>query len=266
MCFLGTSPTATKRLSARRPYVAVTSILLGLILTAIDAGCLWGEYGIVFHTSACDENDFTIAYRLDNEFPSVSKTANGLFVLVAYLLQGGLIALAWFALLQISLHGFYFAAFESRSIVRPKKLVLRLNIRDPLHEFGSSEVNRAINTTYILVALGMVLPVLSAAGQQSDTADLGQLLLRWLLPLILLVPLIVPLADRYFRLREASERVRKSGDRSDGEEFSKQQLWPFEKTQIAYLGKAMAALAPAEYLYVLGRNATDLLKKLPFFS
>ncbi len=203
---------------------------------------------------------------MQNQFGHVSKTGNGLFVLVAYLLQGGLIALAWFAFLQISLHGLYFATFESRSNIRRKRLVLRLNIRDPLHEFGLSEVNRAINTMYVLVALGMILPVLSAAGQQSTSADLGQLLLRWLLPFILLIPLIVPLADRYFRLREAADRVRKSDDRSDAEEFSKQQLWPLEKTQIAYLGKAMAASAAAEYLYVVGRNAADLLKKVPFFS
>ncbi len=122
------------------------------------------------------------------------------------------------------------------------------------------------NTMYVLIALGMMLPVLSAASQHSATADLGQLLLRWFLPLILLGPLLVPLADRYFRMREASDRVRKSEDPSDVEEFSKQQLWPFERTQIAYLGKTAAALAVAEYLYVVGRNAADLLRRLPFFT
>ncbi len=57
-----------RHFSLLRPYLALASMLLGLILTSIDAGCLWGEYGI-FHTSACVETDFAIAYRAKSVRP-----------------------------------------------------------------------------------------------------------------------------------------------------------------------------------------------------
>jgi hypothetical protein len=247
-------------LRARRFWLVLASVILGLTLTGIDAGCLWMEYGVLGGNSGCKETDFSVAFRLGNAFSAVGKTTNGFFNLFVYLLQGGLIAYAWLVLMQISLHGFYFWRFEHNKIASENGLTLRLNIEDPLREFGLAEVNRAINTVYITIALGMMIPVLSAFFQQPGTADRGQLMLRFLLPLVLLSPLVVPLVDRYLRVKDASARVLEARDETKAEKFRAQKLWPFEGTQIGYLGKTAAGIAVVEYIYLFTRNFLDILK------
>ncbi len=266
------SPSALRplfeALSKARPYLFALAASIGLLFTAADAGCLWNEYEIISGAEFCSEEDFTIAFRL-NTFSFIDedqKTSNGVFVLAAYVMQGALIAYAFMAFFQLAIQGFYFMRFEHRSFAsrkRPKtRLSLRLRYDDPLKEFGLSVLNRAINMTYVFMALGMVLPVLSAASQPSDAPfDFGQWMLRLFLPLILLVPFVIPVADRISRVKEVEKRVQESGDPKAEEALDKQRLWPFEATRIAYVGKMAAAVVVLEYGYLIKRNLADLLPR-----
>lgn len=257
-----TNPVATRgvvsALEKTRPYLVVTAIVLGALFTAIDVGCLWREYGVLEpSTTQCIESDFTVAFRLP-EFPEVTvadRPMNGWFVLVAYFLQGGLIAYGWLATLQLALHSTYFLKFETRA-ANSDQLALRLNYRDPSREFGLADVNRAINVTYSLIALGMLLPVLSA--YWNPEPDPGQWLLRIFVPLILLVPAVVPIVERVERVKEASDRMRSDADPRAQGDFAIQRLWPFEGTQIGYIGKTAAAVVLGEYLYLITRTISHL--------
>lgn len=240
-----------------RPYLFVPALLLGGLLSALDAGCLWREYGVfgASHPAACIEDDFTVAFRLNEKFPNASISSNGWFVLVAYFLQAGLIGYAWVVNFQLALHSYYFLKFETLS-ANPDRLSLRLNYRDPVREFGLSGINRAINITYVFIALCMLLPVLSA--YQNLDLDLGQLLLRIFLPLVLLVPIVVPIAERITRVKEAAERMRRDPEPGAQDDFAKQRLWPFEGTHIGLIGKAAALMIAGEYLFLFSRNFKDL--------
>src|SRR6266404_3253296 len=123
------------RLDSVRPWLAVISIMLGLILTSIDAGCLWNEYQITHSSRSCTELDFTVAFRL-GQFPHAygHRVANGIFVAIAYLLQGALISYGWLALLQLCVQSYVFARFERLSFSRSLNLTIKLNYRDALGE------------------------------------------------------------------------------------------------------------------------------------
>jgi hypothetical protein len=244
----------------KRFPLVIASVAFGLILTALDAGCLWMEYGVLSKSAACAESDFSVAFRLPDVFPPVGKTADGLFNLFVYFLQGMLIAYALLALMQVYLHGFYFWRFEHAQLASEEGLSLRLNSDDPLREFGLTEVNRALNTLFITMALGMAIPVLSAAFQQSDIPDLGQWMLRIILPIALIAPLIIPMTDRYIRQKEEKLRVLASRDDTTVEKFINQKLWPFEGTHVGYVGKTAAIIALGEYIYLFTRNFIDILK------
>lgn len=243
-------------LEAWRPHLVGASVAVGLLITALDLGCLWVEYGVFTGPAhACEQRDFTFAFRLAG-FPGVTRYENGLFVLAAYLLQGGLITYASTAFLQLTIQSFYFLNFESRS-ANTNQLEIRLNYKDPLREFGLADVNRAINITYVFIALGMLLPVLSA--YWNPEPDFGQWVLRTLIPIVLLIPAAVPIAERISRVKEAAERMRNSPDPEAEESFDKQRLWPFEGTQVAYIGKAALIVGSAEYAYLFTKNITRLI-------
>ena len=248
------------RLNSYRKYLIVISILLGGLLTILDAGCLWSEYGVISGAAQCEERDFSVAYTMISVYPDANKLSNGMFNILVYFLQGGLIAAGWLTFLQMTLHGYYFWQFEKTKEAVASDYQLRLNIHDPLHEFGITELNRALNTIYITIALAMIIPVASAASQQPIIPDFGQWLLRILLPLLLLAPLVIPTIDRYFRLKEASDFVMTSPNENDAKDFREQKLWPFEGTQIGYLGKAAAALGVTEYAYLFSHDIMGLIK------
>lgn len=240
-------------LTRLRPILFAVSILIGLALTSLDAGCLWKEYltpGLVY---ACPRNDvdFSVAYWLPI---NVNPVANGIFVLVVYLLQGLLIAYALFATFQMILHSASLLLFERLSFARQHHYEIHLNARDPLRQFGLFEVNKALNVVYIFIALGMVAPFLSIelAFENHETMGIGKQLLRICIPLILFVPLAIPIADRAFRYPDIASRVRATQQTSDADELDKQKLWPFDPvTRIGLIGKACFAVAFLEYSYVL---------------
>ncbi len=240
-------PTVKLINKARVPLI-FASVLFGFLLSAIDAWCLWFEYGILRGDHYCSENDFSIAFKLESYV--VSKFSNGIFVVAVYTLQSCLISMGLIALFQIILHGYFFLFFEKIESNKKSNIEIKLNINDRLGEFGLTEVNRALNTNYIFIAVAMTIPVLSAFSQPEGVIDHGQWLLRLLLPLLLLAPLAIPYYDRFFRVKEASDRAKASASENDAEDFKKQSLFPFEGTQLGYLGKTAAAIALAQYIYL----------------
>lgn len=248
-------------LRSRRRHLAWLALVLGMGLTAVDAGCLWGEYGLLGKPETCKETDFSIAFRLPQDFRAISAQANGAFVLMAYLLQGLVIAGGWLCLFQFWLHCQTFLRFERHAAARSEKLSIRLNVEDPVGEFGLSELNRALNLLYVFVAFGMLIPVLSFHFQPKGVpADIGQWLLRILLPLLFLVPFGLSSTDRWRRSRAVAHFLVEHPDKAAS--YRNQQLWPFERTQVGYIGKMAMAAVVAEYLYVAGNGLADIFKAL----
>ena len=250
------------KIESKRKYILIISVILGLLITSIDAGCIWGEYGLIEGMQQCHERDFSVAFAMKDTFPDADITSNGLFNIYVYFLQGALIAAGWIALLQLTIHTYYIFRFEETKEAKNASLTLQLNINDPLQEFGFTEVNRALNIAYINIALVMVIPVLSTANQQLDYADLGQWLLRILLPLLILLPILITYIDRIGRIKEASNRALKSNNKEDHEDFLKQRLWPFDKTQLAYVGKIAVGVAVVEYIYLINGNVISLINAI----
>ena len=109
----------------------------------------------------------------------------------------------------------------------------------------------------MFIALGMILPVLSAFWNPEP--DFGQWTLRVLVPLIVLMPAGIPIVERVSRVAEDADRMRRDPDPEAREEYAKQRLWPFEQTQIGYVGKIAAGVAAAEYAYLITRNVANLV-------
>jgi hypothetical protein len=246
-----------------RRWIAMVSLIAGIIVSAIDASCLWHEFGIFAPRAACVAADFDIAFRLPQAFPSFKVVDKGVllgFVVAQYLMQAVLIAMAFVVLLQLLLHTWSFLRFERLAIPRQRDLLLRLNPVDPLREFGLSRLNRAINLTYIFIAAAMAIPVLSVANKPA--ADIGSLMMALLLPLVLATPAIIPIADRILRRSEVEDWVLDRKDPKINEAYEKQRLWPFEDTGLAWVGKICIGVALAEFGYVITREVSALLRTI----
>lgn len=238
------------RLSIFRVYLIALSVIVGLVLTTIDATCLLHEYSILAPSHSCPP-DFTVAFRLRENFPHFHESDQSLlkFILAQYLMQGILIAMAFTVLSQLLLHSFAFLKFESLRYPKQHGLSLRLNVADEFGEFGLSDINKAINLTYIFIAFAMIVPVLSVASKPPG-ADAGQILMAILLPLLLFAPAIIPIFDRIMRRNAAERAVRTQGDRDLVQSFLRQKLWPFEQTAFSYIGKICLGLAIGAWTYV----------------
>ena len=246
-----------KHLTKKRSY--------GMVLTALDAGCLWKEYEVFgLSSQLCSDKDFHIAYRL-SEFPNmtiIDKFQNGLFTLVTYLYQGAVIAYGFLILSQLLLHSISFLNFENTKFANKNNIAIKLNYTDRLREFGLSDLNRAINITYIFISIAMLLPVLSA--YWNPNLDFGQIMLCFLLPCIIILPALIPIIERTNRIKEAAERLKKDENKENHELYSKQRLWPFDKTQLSYLGKFAAIVAVGEYIYIIKHDLKIILKAVGF--
>lgn len=235
-------------LEQRRPLLAFLSIFVAVILTVVDAGCYWSEYlggddnrkNTIDNTliwmgieTTCSDKDSFVAYRLGKYFGDVGKVENGIFVTIAYILQSALGAYAIFALLQILIQSFYFLQFENRR-ANVQQLHIRLNYCDRFREFGLTDVNEAINFSYVFIAFGMLLPTLSA--HYHSEPEFGQVLLQFLLPFILLAPAAIPVLERTRRVRMARERMIDDPDPDAEESYFRQKLWPFVGNTFSWIG------------------------------
>lgn len=238
-------------LTSWRVLIAIVSIGVGIILTTIDGFCLLQEYGVIGYKE-CSAKDFTIAFRLQKYFPEFSsqdKTILGFFVVAQYLMQGILIGMSFIVLFQLLLHSFVFLLFEHFHMAISQALAIRLNIRDMAREFGLSKVNEAVNFTYIFIAIGMSIPVLSVMNKP-DRVDAGRLLMAIFLPLLLGLPAAIPLLERILRRRAARVEVKAIDTDEIWKLFREQKLWPMMGTPFAWLGAGSLVYAASCWAYV----------------
>ena len=119
-------------------------------------------------------------------------------------------------------------------------------------EFGLEYWNQALNNLYWVLTIAIGIPLVSAANQSSD--DVGQLMLRLLVPLLFLVPLILTIIVRQQYLPGAWRQVR-SGNQDDL--YQKQLLWPLDRNWASKLGIILAFVLLS---YLVGVSFLDLAK------
>lgn len=246
-----------------RRYLAIVAIPLGLLVSAVDGVDLLQEFGWITldcrPRSHCSTDDFTVAFRLPEAFGAQTKTVIGWFVLAQYTMQGLLISLAFLVLFQLILHSVVFLRFERLRPIRSAGMSIRLNPCDPAQQFGLSVVNHAINITYVFIAIGMVIPLISFINK--PRADTGTLLMTWLLPLVLALPAAIPLVERYSRQREAEARVKAESFDGLWISFHKQHLWPMIGTPFSWIGLSCLMFSGLIWARIAGPEIWDFVKK-----
>ena len=187
-----------------------------------------------------------------------AEAAGYMLVLVAYLMQGLLIAMGFMLLFQIlvNLHAFSFLALFPFRHVDARGI--RLNFRDEMGEFGLADWNNAMNYTNLIIAVGMLIPVISATSQPEARDDVGQILFMLFLPILLFVPILWSFITRaVLQLRFKRNFQRLSASEKDS--YKAQVLWPFDRDMIS---KVAIGILIIEYLYVaseLPENVKDIL-------
>jgi len=261
------------------------AIILAMFLTNLDAAGIyklyWHEGGKSFYMETVNKDKpecYVLLYqklvpavcseskgdRLEDDWTEawawpgnkVDKVANGYFVLAAYTQELLLILFALMALFQIVLHLWLFWRFESIEVSRSRQLLLTLDPLSTMHEFGLEGWNYALNNTYWIISMALLIPIISVTSQPPGKADVGQILMKWIVPLLFLVPLIGTIIVRQIRVSLLWSDVRKMGeDTAEVKGFHKQVLWPFDRNWASKLG---IIIAFALLTYVTG----DLLKWL----
>lgn len=254
-----------RTLRSIRPFLILVSLPAGLYLTWLDASCLLNEYGVGTPSSTtCPELDFTVAFRLSEIFTHLAgnnfvehKAALFPFVVATYVMQGILIAMAVMTLGQLLLHNIAFLFFEHWPCTKKHRLSICLNADDGWHEFGLMRMNRAINLTYVFIAIAMLIPIISVANK--PVGDTGKVLMAYLLPLLLFAPATITFLDRALRWNEAISAVDATNDPELKKSFLEQKLWPLDQTGLALLGKFCLGLAAASWVYVVAGDLKALL-------
>lgn len=239
------------QLNSYRKYLIALSLGFGLLLTLIDANCLLHEYAF-WEQKICGAPDFTVAFRLLKHFPEfeVDRTSELLiFVIGQYIMQALLITMAFTILFQLLLHTIAFLGFEKFAVSKKSKFSIRLNARDDFHEFGLMSVNKAINLTYVFIAVAMVMPILSVLNKP-PVFDNGRLMMAYLLPFLVFLPAFVPIFDRIARHGKVTRYVLEENDLELTKSFNKQKLWPFDNTALSYVGKTCIIAAILSWFYV----------------
>lgn len=186
------------------------------------------------------EKDWSVAFLIERSTGEawISRPANGLFVLAAYSLQFAGIWYGWFGLGQILLHTFAFWFFERTAVARRFGLELRLDARSKLREFGLESWNQALNNLYWVLCLALFIPLLSKVSQ-SRNPDSGQELLRYLVPAIILLPMLLTIVARQQRVPAVWREVRGLGQ-EELDAFHAQKLWPLDRNWASKLGIVIA--------------------------
>lgn len=243
------------------------ALAVGLLLAAIDFGCLWEEFGFFNWAYRCREHGFTYAFSHVEMFPGsrITYASNLAFDAVAFSMEGLLVALALQSLAQICLHSGYLMFFERCEFARVRHALIILDHKDPIGEFGVSSFNNAINVSYALIAIGMVVPCLSAFKNATPPFDIGQYLQTILLPLILLAPAIFPVAERVRRIADVRRHIATTGRNEEYADYEKQKLWPWDQRFIGAIGKVSILLILIEYSYIAFHSPQlllELIKKI----
>ena len=129
-----------------------------------------------------------------------------------------------------------------------------LDYKSKIGEYGLEYWNHALNNLYWVLSFAVGIPILSSISKPSD--DIGQVLIRVLVPLVFLTPLIFTIIVRQQCLPEVWRRVEKDGCKENIELFQSQLLWPLDKNWISKLGIVIAFILLS---YLVGVSLNDLL-------
>lgn len=223
-------------IQAKRLWLACAAGVLALGLNYLDVRSLLACYG---DRNQCDWShlDFSVAWLvLGDEF----RTENAVFVVLAYAQQLVLVFFAWLALLQLLFHSLLPAFVGRFRVARDKGLLVTLNHRSALHEFGMENWNYALNNAYWLISAGLIVALLSRYAQAPDVPiSTGQLLIRCTVPFIVLGPMIATIVVRQRLLRDVWHRL-DVNEPTEVQLFHAQMIWPLDRNWSSKLGLIVA--------------------------
>ena len=159
--------------------------------------------------------------------------------LLSVAMQFVLVFLVSLAVVQIFLHTFLFGGFERLRVARERGLRLRLNPASPVSEFGLEHWNYALNSFYWAASPALIPVFLSRTATQEAHYQPGQIMLGFLVPAALLLPMVLTIIVRQARLPELWARLEPNGD-IDPEDYRRQLLWPLDRNWAAKLGIVLA--------------------------
>ena len=189
-----------------------------------------------------------------------AEVAGYMLVIVAYLMQGVLIAIGFILPFQIFIHLRVFSFLALFPFRHAGARGIQLNFRDKMGEFGLADWNNATNNTNVIIAFGMLIPVISAMNQPEVRDDVGQILLMLFLPLLLLVPILWSIMMRrvlQLRLKRNFQQL----SASEKDSYKQQVLLPFDRDMIS---KVVIRIIIIEYLYVASELPENVKAVLSF--
>lgn len=150
-----------------------------------------------------------------------------------------IVFLAALGVVQLMLHTWLFARFEHLKVAREEGLLLRLNARSPLNEFGLEHWNFALNNFYWSASPAMLAVFLSRAATDPDDYLPGQALLAFAVPACLIAPMVATILARQARLPDCWRELASEGPEA-AEDYRRQQLWPLDRNWSSKLGIVIA--------------------------
>ena len=207
------------------------------------------------------ELDFNIAYlipdysKADVEFVAPSYRANRMLNYAVYFQQVAAGVMAVLATLQLALICYLFWRLERAAGLNREGLQLRLDPYSKLREFGLERWNHAWNNVYWVFSLVLLLPLASLYSQTVDGIDPGQVLLRYVVPILVAAPMVATIIARQQRLPDLWPRIRQEQDSGLVELYHKQLLWPLDRNWASKLGIIVSFVMVG---YLLGKNLLDL--------
>jgi len=170
-----------------------------------------------------------------------------IFLVMTSAQQIALVFVIGVGMAQILLHALLFSGFERLvPAARTHGLRLRLNAASPLNEFGLERWNYALNNFYWFSCIALVSVFLSRIAIPAENYQPGQQMLGWIVPTLLLAPMVVTILTRQARLPEVWAAVDSEGDGAPTREsYARQQLWPLDRNWSSKLGIILAFLLAA---------------------
>ena len=206
---------------------------------APDFGAGWIFRAHLTEPFACDPGLAGIGAR-DRVEPGGGQV---LMVILMLLQQGLIIALVALAFLQLLTHTLLFGFFERWiPTARREGLTLRMNILSPVREFGLERWNYALNNFYWASCPALLAVFASRLSTPPEIYRPGQEMLGWMVPALLLLPMVLTILARQSRLPDLWPRL-EDAEAADG--YASQKLWPLDRNWASKLGIVLAFILAA---------------------
>lgn len=166
----------------------------------------------------------------------ISEWGNLTFVLFAYIQQYVIVFIGFLSLFNIWAHLIYFYHFDSLKSSKANDLRLNLDPFSNLYEFGLERWNQSLNTIYWLLSPVLIIPIISKSAQEGTQLDVGQVMIKWVVPLLFLSPMLFTIIVRQKKVMGVWEIIRNEKDQFKIELYHKQLIWPLDKNWASKLG------------------------------